>query len=96
MMGLYHQTGNNAGLFQQEWNNYEYCYFTLLYKIYCFIGILPFWTPTKLILHARLFINMIIPHAKIIAFQTIMIIHCLWIFYIAKKYCGLYNKQKNT
>ena len=35
----------------------------------------------------RLF--MIISHVKIIAFQTI-IIHCLWIFYIARKDCSLY------
>ena len=41
----------------------------------------------------RLF--MIISHVKIIAFQTI-IIHCLWIFYIARKDCSLYNKQNNT
>ena len=38
---------------------------------------------------------MIISHVKIIAFQTI-IIHCLWIFYIARKDCSLYNKQNNT
>ena len=39
---------------------------------------------------------MIISHVKIIAFQTI-IIHCLWIFYIARKDCNLiYNKQNNT
>ena len=38
---------------------------------------------------------MIISHVKIIAFQTI-IIHCLWIFYIARKDCILYNKQNNT
>ena len=74
-MTIFHQTGYNAGLFQQKWNSYESYYFILLYKIYCFIGILPFWTPIKLIiLHARLFINMIIPHVKIIAFQTIIII----------------------
>ena len=48
----------------------------------------------KLIIsHVRLF--MIISHVKIIAFQTI-IIHCLWIFYIARKDCSLYNKQDNT
>ena len=48
----------------------------------------------KLIIsHVRLF--MIISHVKIIAFQTI-IIHCLWIFYIARKYCSLYNKQNYT
>ena len=38
---------------------------------------------------------MIISHVKIIAFQTI-IIHCLWIFYIARKDCSLYNEQNNT
>ena len=38
---------------------------------------------------------MIISHVKIIAFQT-SIIHCLWIFYIARKDCSLYNKQNNT
>ena len=38
---------------------------------------------------------MIISHVKIIAFQTI-IIHCLWVFYIARKDCSLYNKQNNT
>ena len=38
---------------------------------------------------------MIISHVKIIVFQTI-IIHCLWIFYIARKHCSLYNKQNNT
>ena len=38
---------------------------------------------------------MIISHVKIIVFQTI-IIHCLWIFYIARKDCSLYNKQNNT
>ena len=38
---------------------------------------------------------MIISHVKIIAFQTI-IIHCLWIFYIARKDYSLYNKQNNT
>ena len=38
---------------------------------------------------------MIISHVKIIAFQTI-IIHCLRIFYIARKDCSLYNKQNNT
>ena len=38
---------------------------------------------------------MIISHVKIIAFQTI-IIHCLWIFYIARKDRSLYNKQNNT
>ena len=32
---------------------------------------------------------------KIIAFQTI-IIHCLWIIYIARKDCSLYDKQNNT
>ena len=48
----------------------------------------------KLIIsHVRLF--MIISHVKIIAFQTI-IIHCLWIFYIARKDCSSYNKQNNT
>ena len=34
---------------------------------------------------------MIISHVKIIVFQTI-IMHCLWIFYIARKDCSLYNK----
>ena len=38
---------------------------------------------------------MIISHVKIIPFQTI-IIHCLWIFYIVRKDCSLYNKQNNT
>ena len=39
---------------------------------------------------------MIISHVKIIVFQTI-IIHCLWIFYIARKDCSLiYNTQNNT
>ena len=38
---------------------------------------------------------MIISNVKIIAFQTI-IVHCLWIFYIARKDCSLYNKQNNT
>ena len=38
---------------------------------------------------------MIISHVKSIAFQTI-IIHCLWIFYIARKDCSLYSKQNNT
>ena len=38
---------------------------------------------------------MIISYVKIIAFQTI-IIHCLWIFYIARNDCSLYNKQNNT
>ena len=38
---------------------------------------------------------MIISHVKIIGIQTI-IIHCLWIFYIARKDCSLYNKQNNT
>ena len=48
----------------------------------------------KLIIsHVRLF--MIISHVKIIAFQKI-IIHCLWIFYIARKDCSLHNKQNNT
>ena len=52
------------------------------------------WTLIKLIIsHVRLF--MIISHVKIIAFQTI-IIHCLWIIYIARKDCSLYNKQNNT
>ena len=40
-------------------------------------------------------IFMIISRVKIIVFQTI-IIHCLWIFYIARKDCSLYNKQNNT
>ena len=38
---------------------------------------------------------MIISHVKIIAFQTI-IIHCLWIYYIRRNDCSLYNKQNNT
>ena len=41
----------------------------------------------------RLFI--ITSYVKIIAFQTI-IIHCLWVFYITRKDCSLYNKQNNT
>ena len=38
---------------------------------------------------------MIILHVKIIAFQTI-INHSFSIFYIGRKDCSLYNKQKNT
>ena len=38
---------------------------------------------------------MLIATTKIIAFQA-MINHGLWIFQIARKDCGLYNKQKNT
>ena len=50
-----------------------------------------FRTLIKLIIsHVRIF--MIISHVKNIAFQTI-IIHCLWIFYTARKDCNLYNKQ---
>ena len=45
-----------------------------------------------IISHVILF--MIISHVKIIAFQTI-IIHCLWMSYIARKDCSLYNKQNN-
>ena len=37
---------------------------------------------------------MIILHVKI-TFQTI-VIHCLWIFYIARKDCSLYNEHNNT
>ena len=37
----------------------------------------------------------LISHVKIIAFQTI-IIHCLWIFHIARKDCSLYNKQQDN
>ena len=55
------------------------------------MGILD--TGKLIILHVRLF--MIISHEKIITFQTI-IIHCLWIFYIARINCSLYNKQNNT
>ena len=38
---------------------------------------------------------MIISHAKIVAFQAI-IIHCLLIFYSVRKGCSLYNEQNNT
>ena len=50
-------------------------------------------TGKLIISRVRLF--MIISHEKIITFQTI-IIHCLWIFYTARKDCSLYNKQNNT
>ena len=38
---------------------------------------------------------MIILHVKIFAFQTISN-HTFWIFYIGRKDCSLYNKQKNA
>ena len=38
---------------------------------------------------------MIISHVKIIAFQTI-VNQSFWIFYIGRKDCSLYNKQKST
>ena len=47
----------------------------------------------QIISNVRLF--MIISDVKIIASPTI-IIHCVWIFYIARKNCGLYDKQNNT
>ena len=37
---------------------------------------------------------MIISHVKVIVFQTI-INQSFWIFYIGRKNCSLYNKQKN-
>ena len=66
---------------------------SLLYEVQCFIGIAG--TDKLITSHAYVRLFMIISHVKIIAFQTITN-HSFWIFFIGRKDCSLYNKQKNS